>query len=176
MRLGKTNLINGAYVPQSSTSLQEEILGHYRRMWYNVSEALPLPNEIFFYDMHQLSDGDPKRQHQFRRDVQDLLQLSSILPPIVHYTPGKKYDNATVQDLKDAKKIRICDDEFQPVRDELMRIGRLNSKWIREVFLKLPGVRVSSPDYLDELLHGWNHDPCNSTDPKAVKVREVVRL
>jgi hypothetical protein len=51
-------------------------------------------------------------------------------------------------------------DEYIPVRNELMRLGSLNSQWIRDVFLNLPGVYSSSREYLDELLESWMYDPC----------------
>jgi len=162
MRMGKTNA-NG---PQQTTDIQEQIFGRHRKRWFNVTEIVPIPNDVFFFDMAQLDDTDERRSRAFRHDVQKFLGLELELPEIPHFTPGKKYDNETVQAAKDAKKIDICDDEFIPLRAELMRFGRLNSQWIRETFVKLPGVYVSSPDYLNELIGSWMRDPCeNQTQP-----------
>jgi len=155
MRMGKRNLANG---PQPTTDLEEQILGRYRRAWYNATEVPPMANEVFFFDISQLADTNATRTQRFRDDVREFLGLDGDLPPFVHVVPGREH-NATIQALKDRNKINICDDEFAPVRTELMRLGRLNSQWMREVFLNMPGVR-SSREYLEELLLGWMNDPC----------------
>jgi len=164
MRLGKQNALEGPNPPM--TELETKLLSRYRRgkqvywkLQYNASDIPPLPNDVFFFDIEQLGDRDPVRSDQFREDVRQYLGLETPLPPITHYKPGRTY-NATVQAIKDEQKMNICDKEYEPLREELMRLGRLNSIWIREVFLNLPGVYTGSRRHLEEILEGWMHDPC----------------
>lgn len=156
MNLGKTNF-NGS---QPMTDLELQIVGRYKKhTFYNVSQVPYLANDVFLFDVAQMSDSDEARQLAFRHDVQSFLGLEGVLPPLVHAKPGKVW-NSTVQALKEEQKIDICDDEYLPVRTELLRLARLSSVWIRTVFLKLPNVYVSSPAYFEELLLKWMDDPC----------------
>jgi len=151
MRMGKKNY-NG---PQPMTDLEKEIVGRAKQ---NASEIPPMPNDVFFFDIAQLGDTNETRMEIFRKDVKEFLGLEADLPPLVHNKPGKKW-NATIQAQKDALKINICDDEYMPVRTELMTMARRNSRWIREEFLDLPTVH-SSRQHVEEILLEWLEDPC----------------
>jgi len=120
-------------------------------------------NEVFLFDVDQLSDTDPLRRELFRQDLQNFLQLSEPLPPNpVPIKPGKFHHNITVQADKNQRKIDICDDEYVPLRRELMELASMSSEWIREQFLGRPGVYVSSPEYLRRILEErWLVDPCD---------------
>lgn len=203
MKLGKINA-NG---PRATTELEEKILGRYRKTWYNASEVPFVPNEgmspmclvngetmlntlstVFLFEMTQLADADEARSTGFRADIQRFLGLKGEVPPMDHQKPGRKIENETAQAEKDARKIDICRDEYRPVREDLMRIARLNSEWIRESFVKLPGIHISTPDYFNALMEvrslwhphlivtlshhaqRWMHDPCeNGTQPEEAK-------
>lgn len=146
------------------TSLEEKIVGKYKRGWFNTSEVKVLPNSVFFFDMHQLSDDNVERQNAFREDVKNYLGLTTDLPPSGHHKPGRSW-NEGIQKEKDKAKIDICDPRHVPVRRELMRMAKQNSEWIRTVFLNSPSVYYSSRPYLEELLSEWMNDPCsNETD------------
>lgn len=163
MRLGKTNAVtpnSDTYQPRLHTSLENEILGHFKRNWYNATQLSPVPNDVFIFDIGQLQD--PDHELQFRKDVQQFLNLDSELPPLVHNKPGKKYTNATLQAMKDQRKINICDDRYDRLRKELMRLATTNSEWIRTTFLNLPGIYSSKS--ISFMLEKWMHDPCDDNN------------
>jgi hypothetical protein len=159
LRLGKHNQ-NG---PHKTTKIEEQILSKYPGRWFNASTVESVPNEIFLYDLTQLSDNDETRKEAFRRDVQSFLGLSVELPQTIeHYKPPKRHWNATVQAEKDERKIDICDDEYIALRRDLLNTAKLNSQWIRNTFMKLDSVKLSSPAYLNEVIEGWMSDPCGN--------------
>lgn len=160
MRMGKTNEENG---PRPTTELEEKLVGRFKAMWYNVTEVQPIPNRVFFYDIAQLADRDEERQFKFRKEVSNFLGLETIVPPLIHVKPGKNITDKELQAKKDRKKINICDNEYANVRAELMTIARLNSLWIRQVFLDLPGIITSSREFLEQILLGWMDDPCETS-------------
>ena len=139
MRLGKQNQgDDGASLKttpshdndESATSMQklEHTILTYRggmRGWFNISAVTPLPNPVFVYEVHQLSDTN--WSSGFRRDLQHYLGLSEPMPALQHYRPGRDWNNSDLQAQKNSLKIRICDDEFLTVRTELLRLARHNS-------------------------------------------------
>jgi hypothetical protein len=175
--LGKTlalhnerDSVTGSY---QVTELEKRM---YRASGMNTDIQTPVPNPVFVFDLHQLSDDNPSRVTRFRYDLEQFLELNnsnnkaSPLPAMpVHHTPGKTWrhhqDYAQVQSTKNNQKINICDTEHIPVRIELMRIARASSVWIRQYLLddetlRTAGVLVSSPHYLRELIQEWMVDPC----------------
>ena len=150
--------------PRLSTPTEEAIVGKYKRNWFNVSNVPILPNPIFLFELNQLGDSNATRIQTLQKDVQKFMGLQQELPPPIHHTPGVQWKEH-IQKLKDQKKIDICNEEYKPVRRELMRMARLNAEWVRDVFSKSPSVYVSSPDYFHSLLEAWMVDPCgNDTD------------
>jgi hypothetical protein len=134
-----------------------------------------LPNPVFLVEVQQLSDADETRRAALRTDLQTFLNLSTpfrMTEKVIHSTPGKDWRDASVQAEKDRYKINICDAEHVSVRQELLRMARTSSAWIRNFLLPAAtGVRVSSPVYFDSLLLGWRDDPCgvNATPPSALE-------
>ena len=185
LKLGKQNLTiaedagtGPAISPQRRRALEDQIVGYYPAARYDVGAMTPIPNEVFLFDMEQLTEAtaatdddenlDPESDSspaaRFRRDLQAFLGLSVPLPALPHHKPGRNITDARLQAARDAAKIDdICRDEYRPVRTELMRLARLNSAWIRGVFAKLPTVTVSHPEHFDELLARWMVDPCDET-------------
>ena len=157
--LGKSNYDKTAV--RRSTDLEEEIVGHFRRSWFNVSEVPYMENPVFLFEIGQLSDSDESRNVAFRKDMQNFLGLQMELADIGHHTPGRSWAEEK-QRKKDKNKINICEAVHEPVRNELLRLGRLGSRWIREVFLGSRDVVVSSRPYLEGLLRRWEHDPCEN--------------
>jgi hypothetical protein len=171
-KLGKTNL--------TRDEIEGESLHPYRRWILDERGNRPprMPHSIFLYEVNQLQSPPPSshrgkpsgerqllQQHQhrslqFRRDVQTFLGLQHELPPVPHALPGKTWDDPYLQAFRDSQKIRICKDEFAPVRKRLLRQAQEASIWIRQYFLNAPDVVVSSRDYMEELLERWMHDPC----------------
>jgi hypothetical protein len=142
-------------------NLTEAIVGHFRRTWYNVSEVAYHPNPVFLYETTQLRDP----QNSFRNDLQQFLGLDAPLAPrIPLIRPGKDWHNDTVQRAKNALQLTsLCGDEYAPVRQELMRLSKLSSRWLRQEFIRYPSVTVSGGvAQMDQLLAKWEVDPCDS--------------
>ena len=162
MRLGKTNYNGTGW--RKTTELEEQIVGRFKRNWYNVSEVPYIPNPVFLFELGQLADTNETRSNQFREDFQSFMGLTEDLPKILQSRPGQNWDRVT-QHQKDKNKIDICDQQWRPVRRELLRMSRQGSEWIRTVFLNSRDVHVSSQPHLKSLLLQWMDDPCaNDTD------------
>ena len=171
IRLGKQHW-NGT---RPETPLERQIVGRYRRAAYNTTALHPQPNPIFLYTVEQLADRNASRQAQFRTDVQSFLGLHTPLPPLLHFSPGRRWTEAQ-QRKRDALKIDVCDPEYAPVRRELMRLATQNGQWIAD-FLTFPGVTVSSPEFVrDALLNEWMRDPCTNETYPATPVHRVTPL
>lgn len=130
----------------------------------------PLPNPVFIFEINQLSDSNATRAEAFRHDVETYLELQSPLADMIHHKPGKIWAEEELQALKDKLKINICDDEHIPVRQELMRISRLSSVWIREYLLDPETMTssktfVSSREHFIKLVADWMIDPCEFDEP-----------
>lgn len=162
MRLGKH-----LRQPRPYTDLEQRIANWYPSDPLLASEIIPMPQDVFLFELNQLADLNLTRRNLLARDIEKYLGLSQPLPQAIHVTPGKTW-NESVQAAKDRRKIDICDPEFVPVRSELMELAKMASVWIRSTFLDQPGVYYSSREYLEELLESWLHDPCvakrNQTD------------
>ena len=111
-----------------------------------------LPNPIFLYEQSQLDPGqDADVAEALRQDLSAYLGLHNPLPPLVRtYRPPSN------------TKFSICEQRYQGLRRELVRIGQAAGAWIREFFLDHPTVHVSSRKEFERLLGLWAHDPCDS--------------
>lgn len=156
MNLGKQNYPQ----PRLATPLEFEITSRYNRYNRNVTEISYMPNPVFLFALDQLGDANSTRNLQFRQDVSSFLGLQELLPALPHAIPGKRRTQAE-QIRRDKLKINICDDEFMPLRNDLMSFSVRNSMWIREVFINSPTVFVSSRDHFEEIMEGWMKDPCD---------------
>lgn len=166
LQLGKHHY-NGV---REFTDLENEISDLYQKDRVEPENITYLPNDIFLFELNQLGDKNTDRKDQLRHDIQTYLGLKLPLPEVIHFTPGREW-NETFQAAKDRHKIRICDDEFIPVRRRLVEQGRLASEWIRSTFLDLPGVYYSSREYLEVLLETWMEDPCGPASMEASEER-----
>lgn len=114
-----------------------------------------IPNKVFIYDMEQLADKNESRSYIFREDLRRYIGSKSELPPMIHKsTKGEK---------RNVRKIDICSNEHDEVRNVLVEIGAKASQWIQLYFMKSPDVFVSSPDFFTEAIQKWGVDPCNNT-------------
>lgn len=120
-----------------------------------------LKNPIFLYEIGQLHDADPIRTAQYREDLKNYLGLRT---PIDELTESKESHS---EHPNKNKEIDICSPDLENVHDELMKIARDASIWIREYFLNLPNVFVSSPDHFNKLLLDWLVDPCEKRRYRA---------
>lgn len=115
-----------------------------------------LENPVFLYEISQMHDSDESRSAQYRADLQQYLGLQEPLEPLAE--SKESHGDHPNKDLE----IDICSPKLSSVHAELMQIARDSSIWIRNYFLQLPEVYVSSPDHFDELLENWMVDPCVS--------------
>lgn len=129
-----------------------------RRQFPQQLQTLPPPisNDVFFYDMQQLADGNTTRSDLFLHDLQTFLGLEPIMSlPMVQRNAGK-----VKQPQLDY--IDICDSKYNQLRRELLHVSKQASTWIRTYWLHADKVYYSSREYLEELLQSWMQDPCPS--------------
>jgi hypothetical protein len=120
-----------------------------------------VPNPVFLMEMRQLGDSNSTRSFQLVKDLQTTLGLQQPIESITHtnsFQQAAKKPRAQQKNVMD-----ICKDEFLPIREEMMHVARNASLWIREYFIKSSNVTVSSPEYFEELMESWMHDPCQTT-------------
>ena len=115
-----------------------------------------IPNPVFLYDLSQLYDKDPTRKAKFQSDLEDFIGLDAPLPSNFTDSSVKKGDSKL-------SRIDICQAEFDEIRRELLAIASRAATWISRYFLKADSVFVSSPEYFDEILSSWHHDPCEES-------------
>lgn len=150
------------------TPVEEQIANFYPRRAVTPMDIKYIPNEIYLFDLKQLADTNETRMEQMRRDIKDFMGLDHDLDQVGHFVPGKQH-NPLIQAEKDKHKIDICEDNYIPVRREMMQLSRLSAQWIRETFLDLPEVHVSNREHFEEILETWMHDPCG---PKSDEMPE----
>jgi hypothetical protein len=117
-------------------------------------------NLIFLVELTQLHDNDPKRKKQLKDDLRDFLGLDTDLPDNPVAVPGKKWPE-DVQAIKDSRKMNICEDQYAPLREELMRLSKQSATWILQSFIESDDVYVSSPEFFEQAMVRWMHDPCD---------------
>lgn len=141
--LGKTDLDDEERQLLSGFMKQDEL-----------ADEVPLmPNPILLIENRQLNDDNAIRMSTLRTDIQRYLGLNQELPSTVPEENMRRSPKAT-------SIFNICEDQYLPLRSELMHVARNSSIWIRQYFLKSPDVTVSSREYFDELLLSWMQDPC----------------
>jgi len=150
-KLGKTDLSADERDLMSGFVAQNELIG----------KPPVVPNPILLVENRQMSDDNVSRFATLRKDVQNYLGLKQELP----ITPP----HANARNSQVSPSFDICDDQYLPIRSELMHVARNSSIWIREYFLKSPDVEVSSQEYFDELLLSWMDDPCSAEQKKQVR-------
>jgi len=119
-----------------------------------------LTGRVFLYEVEQLADKSKERSKRFRRDLQHYLYLRDQLPPMPWFKPGRNHNNSSTQKSVDQKKINICDERYNILREVLMKSAKNASRWILEYFLSVESVVVSNPNYFRALLKNWESDPC----------------
>jgi hypothetical protein len=139
-----------------SDPLELSLLSPFWNRNWNISHLPRMPNPVFLCEISQFSDKNMTRRTLFRKDLQSFLGLATEFPPIPHVRP-QNADTAFNRD----KMINICDEQYAPVRAELMNVAQHSSLWLRRYFMKSNDVYYSSGEYLDELLQRWMVDPCN---------------
>lgn len=122
-------------------------------------DPVPTRRRVFLYEISQLSD--PRRELQFRRDLQHFLHLQKPIDPFVWFKPGKnRTDEMSDTKQLSSNKIDICEDRYVELRQVLLLHAVQASRWIRSFFLKADGVVVSSRRHFEQILQSWEKDPC----------------
>ena len=138
----------------------------------------PLPNPVFLFEVSQLHETNATRKQAFQQDVSNFLGLEENDPlplELPHSRPGQVWD-AETQAQKDASKIDICRSEYDEIRRILLRQSRTSAVWIRRVLLPTGRVRVSSPEYFDQLLDQWMTDPCGLTESTKTAGKKILSV
>lgn len=107
-----------------------------------------LKNHIFLYEISQMHDPN----EQFRQDLQAYLGLKQPITPLNE--PKESHGD------RQLGEIDICEERYEDLRNELMKIARNSSLWIRSYFLKSPHVHTSNQTEFESLLERWDEDPC----------------
>lgn len=124
-------------------------------IWPKQRNLPKMENPVFLYEISQMHDTDETRSAQYRRDLQSYLDLQTPLEPLT------ESEESHGDHPNKNKEIDICAPEHATVHDELLQIARDSSLWIRQYFMNLPDVFVSSPDHFQALLEDWMNDPCD---------------
>ena len=161
-RLGKT-------VDMPKSDIQKRIIDVHPYEAHHY--VYPSTNKIFLTEMTQFMDKDPGRKEALKRDLAAFLGLEHpFQQEAPHAVPGMKW-SAESQAIRDSRKIDICEEQYRPLRAELMKGARETSVWIRTYFLASKDVFVSSPEFFDEAMRAWMNDPCedeSQRDPRSL--------
>jgi hypothetical protein len=113
-----------------------------------------IDNPVFLYDMEQIYDNNAAHVATFKADLQAFLGLQTPLPDDSDVAK-------TTHTVEKYRKMDICENRYQPLRSELLEIGKRASQWIRKYFVSSPQVIVSTRKVFEALLKKWEHDPCD---------------
>jgi hypothetical protein len=168
-RLGKTDMSTPEEFDLLRPFLAPDHVGSDLDIWDQINRpdstsAIPrMKNKIFFLDLRQLSDSNRTRAKIFRRDLQFFLGLRHELSPVFRARPFKQLELTLDEESKRHKIQSICDPQYLALQQELYPMAQKASLWIRNFFLKSEDVVVSSPEYVEELLESWMHNPCDTS-------------
>lgn len=171
-RLGKTDMsldeleLLNPYLDGSDQDILDHIIHQQTVQPHPSTTAVSIipkmKNKVFFLDLRQLSDTNQTRSKIFRQDLQQFLGLRHDLTPVFRARPFKQLELTLDKKSKRHKIQSICDLKYLPLQQELYPMAQKASLWMRNYFLKSADVVVSSPDYVEELLETWMHNPCDS--------------
>jgi Sulfotransferase domain len=148
--LGKTDRSSPEELALLSPIKPKDIQGH------------KFENKVFMYEISQMHEEDETLASQYRLDLQNFLGLKEPIGPLNE--PRESHEDSPFKHLE----IDICDEEHAAVHADLMDIAQKSSVWLRNYFLPLPEVHVSSPAHFIELIEGWMIDPCIARRGKAM--------
>lgn len=185
--LGVTQTASASKDSQPDTADEETLKHvHFEKAMYQAAKmkylkAEPMPNPVFLFEIRQLHEHNETRQRAFQQDVSDFLGLQDnpLSLELPHSKPGRTWGDPVVQAQKDAAKIDICDNQYADIRRVLLRQSRTTAAWIRHILLPTGRVRVSSPEYFDQILDQWMVDPCGpneTTNTAGKKILEILGI
>jgi Sulfotransferase domain len=115
-----------------------------------------LKNQIFLYEITQMNNPN----EQFREDIRSYLGMIQTITPLQE--PKESHSD------RQPHEINICEMRYDKLREELMKIARSSSVWIRTYFLKSSDVHTSNQAEFETLLEKWDEDPCASPSTSAL--------
>jgi len=127
-------------------------------------EPLPMKHPVFLYDVSQPFDKNETRNLLFREDLSNFLGLTSTLNELTPRASSRNFHYA----------IDICEDKYQDLREELLKLGKAMSDWFLNYFLKHDDVTVSSPGHLREIIATWVNDPCEDKGRRRRQLYEYM--
>ena len=129
-------------------------------------------NPVFLVESSQLdATQDAQVAEALRQDLSHFLGLGEdrLLPPQpkpVLHLPGNLGEHVVQSYPKVKGSIKICDERYKNVRNELVDIGTKAAEWILTYFIQSQDVSISSPDYFRQKLLEWQYDPCEQQEPQ----------
>ena len=115
-----------------------------------------------------MHEEDEVLASQYRKDLQSFLGLTEPIGPLTE--PRESHEDSPFKHLE----IDICDEKHAAVHADLMDIATKSSLWLRNYFLPLPEVHVSSPEHFNALIETWMVDPCIERRAKALEAENAV--
>lgn len=117
---------------------------------------------MFLYSVDQLEDTDETRSEVLRVELQKYLGLNLPIEPF-----GHENKNHAVGTTGHAESINICDQEYAPIRKQILEYGEKSAAWLRDHFITSPDVIVANKEHFVESLESWGVDPCDDTVAEA---------
>lgn len=136
--------------------------------FWGAIHPVPTQRRVFLYEVSQLSDRSDERALQFRTDLQHFLRLKQPLEPFIWFKPGVNHTEERALVEVNTRKIDICQERYEELRQVLMHQSIQAAQWIRTYFMHADGVVVSSPEHFSNtLLKVWEVDPCIERNRKS---------
>ena len=136
----------------------------------DLKNGVKFENEIFMYEISQMHEEDEVLASQYRKDLQSFLGLTEPIGPLTE--PRESHEDSPFKHLE----IDICDEKHAAVHADLMDIATKSSLWLRNYFLPLPEVHVSSPEHFNALIETWMVDPCIERRAKALEAENAATV
>jgi hypothetical protein len=125
--------------------------------------------QVFLYEVSELTSSSSSSSSttnnasdiDLRHALQSFLGLAIPISPFIWFKPGRDHegDQEKIKAL-DAKKIDICQGQYDALRQILQQQATNASRWIRHYLLEAPEVSVSNKASFAEIMRGWETDPC----------------
>lgn len=132
--------------------VESSLLGWSKEMAAKIS---CLPNPVFLYDISQPFNENRTIGMKYAEDLSNYIGLKRPLRTEKYSPEVHDHHNRTID---------ICDEGFIELRQKLVIVGKVSSKWLQHYFMDLPDVTVSSPDNFKEILKTWSVDPCKEAN------------
>lgn len=150
------------------TDVELDLLEHHQMSTYSFPKA-----QLFLMEQGQMNGRNLTVTNGLLQDLESFLDLpNQSLPRMDKTYRVDQYPSSQDHPREDAlaaynetyvkeHKISICDEIHRPIRNELIKIGSVASRWIIEFFLPSLHVVVSDRQDFKQRLRAWAVDPCD---------------